>query len=223
MARRKLGNLAGEWVETGPRDAAPWMRDAIWRMYAGSYGAKGLIIPNASAFDEFDLWEVYLDSAGDARSFVLSKRTPFGIKRGLSGTDGSQDAKTMYKQKSAEDLFVPGVYAEVSHKVEDIARKARAPVVCALDAGAILNKAIEIQPDGIHYARKITGLAEPVVKVMVGNPKGVVNQTNFDSPSCPSTRMNGLRLNRWDLRGLASLEFSPRMEAAIEIAAMEGY
>lgn len=80
-------------------------------------------------------------------------------------------------------LFKDGFYSEVSHKVEHLCEKMGVPVVCAEHAKAVLKKQLDVQPDGIHYSRTLSGIGA-VTKVLVGKPRGVPT-TSWDAPDCP--------------------------------------
>lgn len=209
--RRSLGASTSGWrLVTGSERES--IRPALWEMFVKSYGKIGLILKDPSGFDEFDVWDVHFGDDGAPNAFSLSKTTPYGIKRGLAATDRSDAGKRAYQQHFADTIRAGGVYGEVSHAVERIARLAKIPVVCARDAERILAKKIEIDPDGIHYTREIKGIG-PVVKVMIGYPRTVGYHTTFDAPSCPfglSGRRTAGAIGR-------DATFSPRVELAIEM------
>lgn len=171
---------------------------AVWDMYVHSYREIGLTIADPRDLaDEYDVWDLYyLD--GVPIAFKLSKTTPYGVKGGLSGTDGSREAKQIFREYIATWFNKPGNYSEVSHKMEHLAFKLGVPVVCAVFAAQVLNKPIEPLPDGIHYRRYLKQIG-PVVKVMIGRPYGIEVTSSTDlycpRPSASFGRRARLRID----------------------------
>ncbi len=156
--------------------------DSVWGMYESSYRAIGMGIPNAQALlQEYDDWWVHF-AGTEPNAFRIGKNTRWGIKAGASGTDGSAEGKKAARSMVGEMFNLIGNYGEVSHSIEHFAKAANTPVVCAKDAKVVLAKPIDPQPDGLHYARTISGVGR-AVKVMVGNPKGIPT-TTWDNPVC---------------------------------------
>lgn len=170
-------------VVTG-NDRVEYM-DAVWDMYVKTYHSIGLIVTSARGLiTEFPHWELCIGSDGTPHSFGLSKPTSFGLKAGLSGSDGTPEGKAFTITNLRTKFKTPGYYGEVSHKVKDIALAAGAPVVCASLAAKVLGKEVTPLDDGVSYRRNISGVG-PVVKVMVGHPRGVPT-TDYNNPHCPS-------------------------------------
>ena len=114
---------------------------------------------------------------------MLSKTTPFGHKLGLAGSDGSRAGRKAVKEYVANSFFDVGRYAEVSHRMEELAFEAGAPIVCAVYARDVLNKNVEPASDGVHYRRAIKSVGD-VTKVIVGLPFGIP-VTSSNQPQCP--------------------------------------
>lgn len=162
------------------RDAVP----VVWDMVKATYSKIGLIVDSPHELDEYDHWELFGDPDLDQWvAFVLSKKTPYGQKLGLAGSDGSRMGRDAVKSYVAYSFFALGAYAEVSHRMEELAFDARAPIVCAAYASDVLNKDIVPDADGVHYRRAIKGVGE-VTKVIVGRPRGIP-VTSSDRPACP--------------------------------------
>jgi hypothetical protein len=160
-------------------------------MVQATYAKIGLIVDQPRELYEYDSWELFNDG-GTWVAFVLSKTTPFGQKLGLAGSDGARAGRTAVKEYVANSFFDPGRYAEVSHRMEELAIEAGAPIVCAAYASDVLKKNIVPASDGVHYRRVIKGVGE-VTKVIIGLPRGVP-VTSSDSPQCPiSARVAGSR------------------------------
>jgi hypothetical protein len=151
-------------------------------MVQATYAKIGLIVDQPRELYEYDSWELFNDD-GAWVAFVLSKTTPFGQKLGLAGSDGSRAGRTAVKKYVADSFFDAGRYAEVSHRMEELAIEAGAPIVCAAYARDVLNKNVVPASDGVHYRRVIKGVGE-VTKVIIGNPRGVP-VTSSDHPQCP--------------------------------------
>lgn len=172
------------WISLTTKRSRARALPAIWRLYITSYAQIGLTIKDPWALlPEYNLWDVYVDADRQVRAFRLAKRTPFGVKAGLSGTDGSTDARQIFRAYLAPWFHTPGNYGEVSHKMETLAFKLGAPVVCAIDAAGILRKAVQFEADGIHYTRTLANIG-PVTKVMVGRPRQTP-VTSATNPACP--------------------------------------
>jgi hypothetical protein len=205
------------WRTFDAATAHAGLRDIIWAMYVETYRDIGLILPNPEALDEYDVWSVASDADDQQVAFVLYKTTPYGRKVGLSGTDRSKAGKRALVDYKARAFHEPEVYAEVSHKMEGLAKRFGAPVVCVAEARGILGKPVSPEPDGIHYTRSLVGVG-PVTKVMVGRPIGAGLLTTFTAPSCP----NGLGAARRS-RKRAEPALSNEAEIAMLWADMAGF
>lgn len=151
-------------------------------MVQATYAKIGLIVDQPRELYEYDNWELF-NSNGTWVAFVLSKTTPFGQKLGLAGSDGSRAGRTAVKEYVANSFFDVARYAEVSHRMEELAIEAGAPIVCAAYASDVLNKNVVPASDGVHYRRVIKGVGE-VTKIIIGLPRGVP-VTSSDHPQCP--------------------------------------
>lgn len=155
-----------------PLDLDDELLDAVYEMYAATYGAidSRLNIPDKYALFEYNRWLLIDDNDGNLLGFVLLKTTAFGLKIGLTASDGSVEGKTAVRDFHERVFFVEGVYAEVSDAMERIVTKKDVPRVLAADAEKVLaGKQIEEHEDGYHYTRTITGIGDRV-KIMVGRP-----------------------------------------------------
>ncbi len=176
---------------------------AVWAMVQATYAKIGLIINQPRELYEYDNWELFNED-GEWVAFVLSKTTPFGQKLGLAGSDGSRAGRTAVKKYVADGFFDVGRYAEVSHRMEELAFEAGAPVVCAMYAQDVLNKKVEPAYDGIHYRRTIKNIGD-VTKVIIGLPFGVP-ATSSNQPQCPILE----RVNPMDHSRRRRSSYSPR-------------
>jgi hypothetical protein len=183
----------GQWITVSGSERYEAV-SAVWAMVQKTYAKIGLIVDQPQELYEYDNWELFVDD-GAPVAFVLSKSTPLGLKLGLAGSDGSRVGRAAVKEYVASTFFDPGRYAEVSHRMEELAIEAGAPLVCAAYASDVLKKDIAPARDGVHYRRVIKGVGE-VTKVLVGLPRGTP-VTSSDNPQCPiPERVAGSRRKR---------------------------
>jgi hypothetical protein len=168
-----------QWVSLDTRDERDTHREAIWDMLVNTYREIGVKLSSPRQMDEYDVWSVALID-GEPVAFNLSTITPYGVKSGLSGSNGTTGKLAV--RDSFKKLFQTGFYAEVSHKVEHLCQKMNVPVVCAEHAKTVLKKQITPSDDLLHYERNLSGVGV-VTKVLVGRPRGIPT-TTWDNPSC---------------------------------------
>ena len=194
MLIKKVANayrmkMAGACVQYKGNDRVRFM-EPLWDMYVNTYQGIGLTARSADEIlDEFAVWEICYDDDGLPVAFSVFKPTQFGMKSGLSGSDGSSAGKANVLNALRTKFKKPGYYGEVSHKVEAIALAAGVPVVCNVYVEKVLGKPVEPEPDGLHYSRVIANVGRHT-KLLVGHPKGIPT-TKYESPSCP---VGGTRL-----------------------------
>ena len=155
--------------------------DRVWAMYAKTYASIGLHIPHSQGLLKYQVWELCFDK-GEPVQFALYKKTGFGLKRGLSGHDGSSEGKSKQVANLRTKFKQTGYYGEVSHKVKGIVVSSGAPAVCAVYVDDVLRKPIKAVGE-LEYQRNLKGVGA-VTKMMVGRPKGVPT-VNPKRPSCP--------------------------------------
>lgn len=171
----------GHWTSLSGRERQEAV-SAVWAMLVLTYAKIGLIVEQPRELYKYDNWELF-DEDGTWVAFVLSKTTSFGQKLGLAGSDGSRAGRQAVKAYVADSFFDGGRYAEVSHRMEELAFEAGAPVICAAYARDLLNKSVEPANDGVHYRRAIKGVGD-VTKVLIGRPLGIP-VTSSHQPQCP--------------------------------------
>lgn len=192
------------WVRGGERKD---FLDDVWAMYKTSYAKIGLHVSSASGLIEYDSWELFVNDEGKTIAFNLYKSTPFGLKTGLVGSDGSSEAKGLIKSHIKSRFNRTGVYGEVSHAVERLAEGS--PVVCAVNVPTVLNKTVVPMDDGVHYQRSLQGIGM-VTKKMVGSPRGVPSGSEN---MCPIPENPGQPLTPGG-RTAEQARFSVELEAA---------
>ncbi len=167
----------------------------VWKMYEVSYGAIGMHIPSPQTMlSKYPVWELHVGPDEKAKSFVVYDDTPFGLKVGVGGSDGSPEGKNASKERIRTGYNTEGIFSEVSHLVEKIALAAGVPVVCPAYVSEVIGKHVTEDEDGLHYYRDLTGVGK-VRKIMVGHPRGVPT-TSYNSPSCPPVESTG-RVASW--------------------------
>lgn len=160
-APSKDGLLRGE-------DRRKWSK-AVYDMMVRSYQKIG--IPCSSEEDMLantPVFKVYFDAQGKPVAFTGYKETKYGLKRILSGTDGSPDGKAA-TIASLEELRTPGRYAELSDAPAHLANKAGIPKVPAAQASEILGKPVTVL-DEFSYEREITNVGKHT-KTIFGEPR----------------------------------------------------
>lgn len=199
MSRRRNPVLADTRRLTRGRRLR-WL-PAVWAMLVRTYAEIG--VPHRAPSEllaDYPAWDVSFDADGQPRAFMLYKRTEKGLKSSASGSDGSLDGRDTIKDMIPRKFRTPGTYGEVSGAVERVVQKARVPAVCTAYVPDVIHKRIEAMPDGLHYAREITGVGRHV-KVLVGRPRGVPT-TTLEAAACPvpalaNPRKRGKRRGRW--------------------------
>ena len=159
------------WVVLNNAEFSSYLQD-VWEMYVKTYKKIGLTFSKPSQLFKYKVWYVYFDN-GVPVAFNLFKKTSFGLKSGLSGSDMSSAGKSVSKSWiKSRWKSVPNFYAEVSGAVEYIAIKSGCPVVCAAHVEKVLGKPTNgFEDDNVHYIRSFSGHKH--TKVMIGRPRGV--------------------------------------------------
>jgi hypothetical protein len=93
----------GYWITLSDRERHEAL-SAVWAMIQATYAKIGLIVNQPRELYEYDTWELFADD-GTWAAFVLNKTTPFGLKLGLAGSDGTRAGRTAAKKYVAENYF----------------------------------------------------------------------------------------------------------------------
>jgi hypothetical protein len=142
----------------------------VYEMYRQTYGKldPNLNVNMPEALLDFNRWLLMEDDNGHVIAFACFKTTSFGVKLGLTASDGGNAARTALVRTLREALNVEGVFGEVSPPLE-AAVEGHVPKVPAQSAGGILGKRVKIHEDGFHYSREITNVGVKT-KLVVGRP-----------------------------------------------------
>ena len=93
ITRFKVANAKHQTLKGGERQG---VLDAVWEMYRESYKAIGMHLSSPTSLLDYDIWVLMYDG-GTPVAFHLFKKTLFGLKTGLLGTDGSPTGKSAMK------------------------------------------------------------------------------------------------------------------------------
>jgi hypothetical protein len=173
---------SGETIIRGS-GRAEYLSD-VWGMYQKTYSAIGMHLSSPHELLNYDEWHLVFSNEGKPIAFTMFETTAYGLKLGLLGGDGSPDGRQQVVHALRSKFLKPGIYGEVSHKVQDIALSAGAPVVCPVYVSEIIHKSITPGKTPISYVRMLRGVGA-VEKVMVGNPRGIPT-TDAQNPVCPA-------------------------------------
>lgn len=103
--------------------------------------------------------------------FIIYKKTEYGNKIALLGTDGQKEAKKELIRKTIELLHTNGWYIEASKKMEKILIKGNIPFVDDEEkVKKIIPKEIFWQSNG-YYERKLSKVKVMIVKRIYGKPR----------------------------------------------------
>lgn len=143
----------------------------VWNLYQNTYSDIGAHVPNINTFlSEYTMmWLIDVDGDTTPDAFIAYKKTLFGRKLGLVGTDGSREAKRALALKMAQILKSVGWYAEVSGRPKDFCETVGVPKVTdEIDVRSIIRHKIIWLGDG-NYMRAIgpLGMHE---KAIFGRP-----------------------------------------------------
>lgn len=143
--------------------------DSFYEMVVKTYAKIGIPVRNKNELLDLTEWHVYPNTENPIM-IAGYKKTPFGLKYTIVGSDGSPEGKAAVKE-SIKTLNSDGFYGELSHRLQDVAESMNIPMVPVDVVEEILNK--RIQPlDEYRYSREITNVG-PVEKVMFGKPNKI--------------------------------------------------
>lgn len=165
-----------QWTDFVLKSLDKETMEIVWNMYTTTYGGEGL---DFSATDMNDLQQKYsaiffMDVNNDKipDAFIIYRKTEFGNKIALSGTNGSKEAKSAFVKKLIELIcHTKNWYVEGSMKIDEILTKNNAPVVNdEQKVRMLLNKDITWKENG-YYSRKLSRADKFIDKRMYGTPK----------------------------------------------------
>lgn len=167
-----LAGAEHPYVSIDPIDFAAGQEiQEVFRLYENVYRPLDpLNVLTPEQLIEFNRWVLIVDAKNTVIGFVALKTTSSGLKLCLTATDGSAAAKTAIKALNRNGLNVPGIYAEVSGRLEEVVN-GHVPIVPQALVEQVLQKSVKPDKDGRHYTREIknVGLKR---KILVGRPLG---------------------------------------------------
>jgi len=155
------------------------LKDQVFAVYENTYKqyintTKNLLIPEPDGLFEYNRWILFYDDQDSDKkviSFLLFKTTNFGLKSGLTGSNGSYMGRKSVISFNINSFNSEGCYGEISDKLEDAILK-HVPIVDFVIAKKILTylgKLDVVQKEDNHYSREIGNLGI-LTKIMVGIP-----------------------------------------------------
>lgn len=168
------------YKEIDPLDFSQELLDPVYSLYRDSYAqyAKSggnTLISSAFGLLKYNRWIILYDDNDPSREaigFSIFKTSDYGIKAGLTGSNGGKPAKRKLISFKISSLNQVRIYGEISGRLEEIIID-HVPTVPFSEAEKILNrlgKSDVKKDDGDHYLRRIGSLGI-VKKIMVGLPK----------------------------------------------------
>jgi len=165
---------SGKWVELDLMQIDDKGMQTIWDMYTSTYAQEGL---DFSADDYHELRTKYkataikdIDSDQIPDAFIIYKKTRWGNKLALLGTNGKKKAKKEVVKKLLELVNTKGWFLEAGMKIEEIMKANNAPVIMNQEmiidvVGA--KKKPEFEEDG-YYTRLLSKVGKRIRKRMYG-------------------------------------------------------
>jgi hypothetical protein len=160
--------LFERFVNVFDEDSKKKYADQVWDILQKSYEKVGGF-HSAANIEELiaktGMWKLVVR---DGHVYAASLyKDHLGRKSIASGTDGSDLGKSDYNRIAREDVSMQRAWAEVSGFPEALLKRAKAKPIPNTFASALTGKEIlELNPDGFHYTRLISG--HPHEKMIYG-------------------------------------------------------
>lgn len=181
--------LFEHFVNLFDEDSKKKYADQVWEILQQSYSKVGGFHSAASVEEliaKTGMWKLTVRN-GHVYAVSLYK-DHLGRKSIASGTDGSDIGKSDYNRIKREDLSLQRAWAEVSGAPEALLKRAKAQPIPNTFAASLTGKEIlELNPDGYHYTRLISG--HPHEKIIYGF-------INLDPASAAKFELQGIDLNK---------------------------
>jgi len=153
-------------------------KNKLWSMYESTHKGQGL--DNYKHIDQLDkkyklLWLIDVDQDKWPDAFIIYKDMPNNNKKiSLLGSDGSETAKRVLKDKLYELLKTKGWYIEGSKKIDTMLTHKGFPFVDNLeDVKKIIHETKSsniIWKGNGYYERDLTNTNIRIIKRIYGNP-----------------------------------------------------
>lgn len=168
---------SGKWVDVDLSRIDQQGIDDIWKMYTDTYSKEGL---DFSADDSSELRRKYkatfLKDVDDDKlpdAFIIYKKTDYGNKVALLGTNDKKEAKKEVIKKLITLLNTRGWFLEASKRIEEILSASNVPIIKdqkMIEDVVGKDKKPEMNKDG-YYTRFLSKTPKRIVKRMYGIPK----------------------------------------------------
>ena len=162
----------GKWVDIETPSLSDKQLKELWEMYTHSYRDIGLSVSGVQQMKSKYCCSflIDVDRDPDPDAFILYKKTPFGKKISLLGTDGQKAAKRQVITKMLSLVNSSGYYLEASHGISAILeRSGVTPIDDPELVSTVLKKDIRWLGGG-KYERLLKGVGF-VEKSLYGNPR----------------------------------------------------
>jgi hypothetical protein len=167
---------SGKWMDYDLSQVDDEGMKRIWQMYLATYLNAGMDL-SAGSWSELKskysataLIDVDKDHLPDA--FIIYKKTGFGKKIALLGTNNKKSAKSDVVRKVIELCKSSGWYLEASLRMEEILKSSGAPVVRdekLIQAIVGPTKKVQMVGDG-YYTRSLSKVDKRITKRIYGKP-----------------------------------------------------
>ena len=168
------GTIYDSFYNLFTKDEFEVYADDVFALMQESYKDVGGLLNIKTVDDlmaEGDFWKLVVRN-GHVYAAAVYKKTQYGRKAKLMGTDGSAQGKKDLLTIMSEDVreVSRGAYYEVSEAPEHILKtKFGMTPIPVEDVPKIINKSVTPTGDGYHYKRDVGGLVKE--KILLGNPK----------------------------------------------------
>jgi hypothetical protein len=161
------------WVEGFPRDLDIDQQQEMWDIYHTSYGAIGTHVGSLSEMlTKYDIfWLNDIDGDNSIDAFLAYKRTRFGNKLGLMGSDGSSQAKRAVVEQAVSLLRKPGWYMEASGKPTQIIEGAGVRRIVDEEVVRRVLQGKDLVWEGDGWYKRDIGALGAKEKALYGHPK----------------------------------------------------
>ena len=167
---------SGKWVDYNLSQLDDEGMKRIWQMYLTTYLNAGMDL-SANSWGELKskysataLIDVDKDHLPDA--FIIYKKTGFGNKIALLGTNNKKSAKSDVVHKVIDLCKTSGWFLEASLRMEEILKSSGAPVVRdekLIQAIVGPTKKVQMVGDG-YYTRSLSKVDKRITKRIYGKP-----------------------------------------------------
>lgn len=167
-----LVELVNPYKEFDSIEVPDKLLEHIFFLYKQAYKSDSkLLIKDKYALFKYNRWILLENEDGNICTFMLYSSKNYGIKLGITASDGSRIAKKALIMFHIKAFNVVGVIGEISPPLEKKIID-EIPKIKASKVSAIIDKVIISLKDGYHYKREITNIGKKI-KILVGRLKDI--------------------------------------------------